>query len=123
MRLGEAWVPSRRSTRSPRTRKLCGVSGGIERVALLEHDRLALAPFDPRLRGSLEDVDDLDVRMRMERRLVAGLSRLDPGAHGRRPLVVADDRLVVGQRPEADALRLGESNDRGLLHRTTLLRA
>src|SRR6266436_4612278 len=97
-----------------------GVGRNRERVALLEHDRLVLAAFDPRLGGAVQDVEDLDVGMRVQRRLVAGLCRLDAGADGRRALVVADDQLVVGQRAEADALRLSESNHRGLFHGETL---
>src|SRR5206468_3477395 len=83
-------------------------------------DRLVLAAFDPRLGSAIQDVEDLDVGMRVQRRLVAGLRRLDAGADGRRALVVADDQLVVGQRAEADALRLSESNHRGLFHGETL---
>src|SRR5207245_972631 len=46
-----------------------GVGRNRERVALLEHDRLVLAAFDPRLGGAVQDVEDLDVGMRVQRRL------------------------------------------------------
>jgi len=97
-----------------------GVRGNCERVAALEDDGLVLAALHPRLGRPVEDVEDLDVGMGVERGLVAGLRRLDARAHRRAARVVADDRLVLRQRPEAHALRVVEANDRRLFHAQTL---
>ena len=120
-------MPSRRSTSSPTTRNACGVSGGIAIVSNVTGggeywvSDLVLAPVGPRLRNTVEDVQDLDVRVLVHGRRVAGLGRLDPGAHGRRALVIADDELVVRERAEADTLGLLEADDGRLFHDALLV--
>src|SRR5262249_47109290 len=68
----------------------------------------------------VEDVQDLEVGVRVHRRHVPGLGGLDAGADRGRPLRVADDRLVVGERAERDDFGVLQLDDFGVDHRVLL---
>jgi hypothetical protein len=80
-----------------------------DRVALAQDDLAILLAVHPRLRDAVEDVEDLHVRVRVHGRRIAGLGRLDAGTHGRRALVVTDDGLIDGVRPELHDLAVVET--------------
>src|SRR5262249_9468331 len=67
-------------------------------VALAQRHLAIFPALHPRLRHALEDMKDLEVRMRVHGRGVAGLGGLDANADRRRALVVAEDRLIEGIR-------------------------
>src|SRR5580704_3336270 len=94
-----------------------GVGRQRDRIALPQHDRAVFLAVDPGLRGAVEDVQDLQIRVRVHRGLVAGLRGLDAGADRGGPRLVADDRLVVRERTEADLLGLLESDHPEIAHR------
>src|SRR5689334_3640673 len=85
-------------------------------VALAQQHRAVLLPVDPGLRGAVEDVQDLQVRVRVHRRHVARLRGLDAGAQRRAALLVTDDGLVVGERAEAHPLGLVEPDYSRVAH-------
>src|SRR5262245_59338088 len=92
------------------------VRGQRDRVAPLEHDRLLLLTVDPGLGSAIENVEDLEVGMRVHRGDVSGLRGLDAGANRRETVVVADDGLVAGERTERDDLDLAELHDLRVAH-------
>jgi hypothetical protein len=87
---------------------------GLQRdgVALLQGHPAVLAALDPGLGGALQDVQDLQVRVRVHGRHVARLGGLDAGPDRRAAGLVPEDRLIVGVGAEL--------HDLGILELTTV---